>query len=268
MKYAINTLKYIKNNPLLIPCYLIAAMAVAALADPFAFRAVADSCADGAISGSYTLWLKFFLFVNPTNWMTILTGVAAYVVLILDLAFIHSLIDKHIRFGSKSFRSIASGFNINVVNSLILAVFVILAELVFAFLTAAIVKTFASISVPYVYVVGFVICAALAALALYASSLFMLWLPCVEVTGFKKFEALTYSYLLSRPRARGLFVSLAVPFALCYAACTTIELTCVPLAAFITVPLLAGAFFLYSSVLCYIAYAEAEGIEREDLKKY
>jgi threonine/homoserine/homoserine lactone efflux protein len=90
----------------------------------------------------------------------------------------------------------------------------------------------------------------------------------VEVTGFKKYEALLYAYALARQRMKGLFVSFSLPLVIVTLVSLTVSfLTAMPV-AFVVVPILCGTLFIYFAVLSYIAYADAEGIEREDLKKY
>jgi hypothetical protein len=257
-----------KSNLLLIPCFLVAAVAISLLTDNHSFTVIVSSATDGTISDSFLSWLRFFIVFNYSNWIMVLCGIAAYIVLISDLAFIHSLIDKHVRFGSKSFRSIASGFNINVVNSLIAALFAIPAMLVTAVIMAAIMKTCVLIPFDYSYLLGVILCAALLIFMLFLFSLFLLWLPCVEVTGFKKYEALNYSYALTRSRIGGIFLSAAIPAI--FAVVITVGIMFIEnaFATYIAIPLIMAALFIYECVLSYIVYVDAEGIEREDLKKY
>jgi hypothetical protein len=198
----------------------------------------------------------------------ILSGIAAYLVLVLDLALIHSLIDNHVRFGSKSFRSIANSFNINVVNGFIFAIFALVAMFISTVIMAAIMKTSCLLQVDYSYIIGIIVCAAVLIFMLFISSLFMLWLPCVEITGFKKFEALNYSYSLARTRIRSIFLSVAPPAFVTVVVSIAIALAEITLLTYIALPIIMALLYMYSAVLSYIVYVDAEGIEREDLKKY
>jgi hypothetical protein len=263
-----DTLKYFKSNPLLIVCYLVAAFSIGFLINPEAYSTIASSAQDGTISGSFFAWLKFFILFNPDNALTIVTGIAAYLLLISDLALIHSLVDKHVRFGTKSLRSIGIGYNINIVNGLIFSIFAMIVQFVVAAINAAIMKTCELIPVAYSYALGVAICFALIIFILFVAGLFLLWLPCVEVTGFKKFDALSYAYALARPRAWKIFASLALPAIVTIAICTTVGLLCIKLVTYLVIPVVLGIFFVYVAVLSYMIYAEAEGISREDLKKY
>jgi hypothetical protein len=268
MKYAKDTLKYFKGNPLLLPCFLIAAACAALLVDVSAYQTIANSIDGGRISDSFCAWFNFFVLFNPQNALSIILGVVAYIVLILDLTLIQSLIDNHVRFGSRSLKSVASGFNINIVNGLMFSVFTIIIHLLSGVVMAAIMKTCELIPVAYSYVIGIIVIAILAIFILFVCSLFLLWLPCVEITGFKKYEALAYSYALARQRIWKIFFSFAVPVFIIVGASVAIGMLCIPVVTYTVVPLLIGALLVYTSVLSYMAYVDAEGIEREDIKKF
>jgi hypothetical protein len=267
MKYIKLTLKYVTSNLLLLPCYVVAIICFALIINPAADHLIIANATSGQPNNFYN-WFAALLLFNPLNWSTYLSGIIAYAVLICDLAFIHSLVDKHVRFGSKSFRSITNGFNINVCNGLILAVFAIVLHLLATVIFAAVMTTCEALMPPYSYILGILICLIFFVALSLAASLFLMWLPCVEVTGFKKYEALLYAYALARQRMKGLFVSFSIPLVIVTLVSLTVSfLTAMPV-AFVVVPILCGTLFIYFAVLSYIAYADAEGIEREDLKKY
>jgi hypothetical protein len=269
MKYTKDTLKYLKNNILLLlPCYVIAVVCLTALINFEAYQTIAQSISKGSVSDSFLEWLRFFTLFNPENVFKIIAGIVAYVILILDLAFIHSLIDNHVRFGSRSIRSIASSFNINVVNSFIFTILAICFHFICGIILAAIMKTCELIPLNYSYIFGLILSAILMIVIFFVCSLFMLWLPCVEITGFRKYEALNYSYALARQRVWKIFVAFAIPSIVIISISIAIGMTCHQIAAYIAMPLLIGLLFIYTSVMSYMVYADAEGIEREDLRKY
>jgi hypothetical protein len=269
MKYTKDTLKYLKSNILLLlPCYIIAVLCLTLLINVEAYQTIAQSIGKGSVSDSFIEWFKFFTLFNPDNAFTIIGGIVAYVILILNLAFIHSLIDNHIRFGSRSIRSIASSFNINVVNSLIFTILAMIFHVICGVILAAVMKTCELIPVNYSYVFGLLISAVLMVVIFFVCSLFLLWLPCVEITGFRKYEALNYSYALARQRVWKIFGAFTVPSIIIVAISMAIGMTCPQVVSYIAMPLLVGLLFVYTAVMSYMAYADAEGIEREDLRKY
>jgi hypothetical protein len=93
-------------------------------------------------------------------------------------------------------------------------------------------------------------------------------LPCLEITGYRIFEALSYSYSLAKLHIWKIVIAIGVPFIIIFAIVTTLAFTCPPPVLYIAAPILMGCLFTYAALACYIIFVDAEGIEREDLKKY
>ncbi|MGN0813925.1 MAG: hypothetical protein ACI4MH_01680 [Candidatus Coproplasma sp.] len=268
MKYIINTFKYLKSNLLLLPALFVAMVAFAPIFDYSAFEQIATSFSDGHISSSFNVWLCFFLPVHTKNWLTVLLSVLGYVALIVDLAYIQSLTDKHVRFGSKSFRSMMSSLSVNFWYGLMLSVLLALVSSVNAFIFAAIMKTFAMFNTPYLFIGGIVICGLILFVELFVFCHFSLWLPCIEITGFKAYEALSYSYSLARPIRWRLFFTVTVPVIIVAAIWFVVTFTCTAWIATVISAAVCGFAFVLIITACYLAYVDREGIEREDLKRY
>ncbi|MGN0818496.1 MAG: hypothetical protein ACI4L9_05960 [Candidatus Coproplasma sp.] len=268
MKYISDTFKYLKSNLLLLPALAVAMIAFAPIFDFGAFERIAASYSDGHIADSYTVWLRFFLPVNTENWLTVLLSLLGYVVLVIDLSFIQSLTDKHVRFGTKSFRSIMSSFTVNFSYGLLIALLFAVLSSINAFLLAAIMKTFSMPAIPYLFICGVALCAVVLFAELFAFSHFALWLPCIEITGFKTLEALSYSYSLARPVRWKIAFTITLPSAASVAVWFAVAMTCPGWIACIVCAALCGFAFVYVSTACYLVYVDREGIEREDLKKY
>lgn len=268
MKYIKLTLKYMKSNPWLLLALAVAAVALAPTFDMKSFSDIAATFDRGTIGASFTMWIKLFLPFNVNNVWFALLSVACYVVLVVDLAFIQSLTDKHVRFGTLSLKSLGQSFNINVINGLVFAVFMLIAYCIFAVIWAAVMDAICLFKAPYFFILGVAICTGLYVLMLYLFSLFILWVPCADVTGFKKYEAFSYGYSLASDRRGKLFVAVLIPSVIAWVVGYTIGFASLPALTFTVIPVLGGLLFVYLSVLAYIAYADAEGLEREDLKKY
>ena len=154
MRYLISALKYIKDNYIiLLPSLAVAILAFAPAIDYSAMQHITQSFADGKLTSRFSDWLKLFMPFNSENWATVLLTLAAYVALVLDVAYTHSMVDKHIRFGSKSFRSIISSFTINFIYGFICMVVLILSIFVLAVLMALIMSAFA-LAPAYVFIVA------------------------------------------------------------------------------------------------------------------
>lgn len=268
MKYISQTVKYLKSNLTLLTALAVAAVAFAPIFDYDALGKVVNSFADGRITQDYFEWLYLFLPVNTKNVFTVLMSVLGYVLLVLDLSFIHSMVDKHVRFGTKSFRSIMSSFTVNFSYALLFAVIFAVIAFISSFLMAAVMKTFSMFSTPYAFVAGIALCAVIILAGLFVFCHFSLWLSCLEVTGFRVFEALSYSYALARPKRWKIFLTLSLPLAIAYATWIALALTCSVWIAVTAASAVCAGAFIFISTACYLIYADAEGIEREDLKKF
>lgn len=268
MKYITDTIKYLKSNLLLLPALAVAVAAIYPILDFGALDYIARSFSDGYVTDNFTAWLYFFLPVNTQNWLTVLLSVLGYVALVVDLSFIHSMIDKHVRFGSKSFRSVMSSFTVNLSYGLTFAAVFAVCAAVTAPVLTAIMKTFSHFPAPYVFIAGIALCAAIAFAELFAFCHFALWLPCMEITGFRVFEALTYSYSLARPALKSIFISVCLPMAAALAVWFATALTCPGWTACVVSAAVFGCTFIFVAAACYLIYADKEGIEREDLKKF
>ena len=267
MKYIIQTLKYLKSNLLLLPALAVSILAFAAIFDYSAAENIINSFSDGNITTSFTSWLKVFLPFNTESWFTCIFSVLAYILLVIDVAFIHSMVDKHVRFGSKSFRSIISSFSINFIYSVITLVIIIVCSAVAAVLFTAIMKTFA-LGAPYLFTAGLVVCLVIAYLLTFVFAHFFLWLPCAEVTGFRMSEALYSSYAQARSVRWKIFAMLAITLTVDLAITVPVAVFLGEVLSLIISSFTFGCSFLFIVVASYIIYADVEGIEREDLRKY
>lgn len=268
MKYISETFKYFKSNLAILPAIIVAAIAFATMFDYNAFANVTASYSGGYLSSSYTAWLLFFLPVNTESWITIILSILGYLLLIADLSFIQSMVDKHVRFGTKSFRSVMSSFTVNLTYGLMLIVLFAVISSITAFIFAAVMKTFSMFSTPYIFICGISVCAVICLAELFALCHFALWLPCLEVTGFKVLEALSYSYSLARPVRWKIFLSVIIPIIVIGAAWCILALTGYAWVARVVASAICACAFIFVSTACYLIYVDKEGIEREDLKKF
>lgn len=267
MKYIIDTLKYLKSNLLLLPALAVAILAFAPVIDYSAAQHILDTLDAGKVTSQFVAWFKLFTPFNSENWLTIVLSIVSYIALVLDVAYIHSMVDKHIRFGSKSFRSIMSSFTINFIYGLIAMVILFAAVLILALLMALIMSAFA-LAAPYVFIVGIILCLALIVLFMFIAAHFFLWLPCAEITGFKMSEALYSSYAQARTVRWRNFVAIGLPLAFALMLTALFGLALGSAAGTFAGSIFYGCAYMIIVVASYMAYADVEGIEREDLKKY
>ena len=267
MKYIIDTLKYLKSNLLLLPALAVAVLAFSAIFDYSAAETIINSFSQGNVTNSFTAWLRLFLPINVSDWFTCIFSIVAYILLVIDTAFIHSMVDKHVRFGSKSFRSIMSSFSINFIYSVITLVLLIIGTSIAAVLFTAIMKTTA-LGAPYLFIAGLAICLVISYVLTFIFAHFFLWLPCAEVTGFRMSEALYSSYALARTVRWKIFAMLAITLTVDLVITVPVAIFLGEIVSLIVSSCAFGCSFLFVVVASYIIYADVEGIEREDLRKY
>lgn len=268
MKYTTDTLKYIKSNPMLWVSYAIAAVCFAAIVDVGSLHGTIASYEDGIFNTSLGGWICLFLPINTHSWWTILLSLAAYVVLIFDLAFICAALNRHMRYNSLSPRGIFSSLNNELLPCMLTVTILVALNCLNALILAGVMMATSPSTVKYMYILGVLICAVLAVIEYYVISFFSLWLPCFNITGFRAYESFSYAYSLGATRRRPLFLSIFIP-TLIIAACALpfafIDLSALSL---IIIALLCAALFVYIAALIYVVYLDADGITREDLKKF
>lgn len=268
MKYIIDSLKYIKNNIIiLLPSLAVAIVAFGMVIDYPSAERVVLSFSDGRVTSEFYAWFAMLMPFNANGWVNVILSIVAYVALVLDVAFIHTMVDKHVRFGSRSFRSVLSGYTINFIYGLICMAVVIVALLVLFLIEAAIMATFALASA-YVFVAGAAICVLMTLFFLFVAAHFYLWLPCAEVTGFRWGESLNYSYAKARQVRWKNFAALTLPLVAALAITILCGVFLGEAGAIVAGGISFGCAYLLIVVASYLSYADTEGIEREDLRKY
>jgi len=268
MKYIKQTLLYFKSNFLLLPAFILACAVMPLIIDFTAYDVIINGFKDGIITADFFSWFRVFLLFNLRSVPQALLSVLAYAILAITLGYIHSVVDKHVRFGSRSFKSIMNGINGTVMYSLAGTLLFFVCHTIICAIMAAIMSAFCLIQSPYVFIIGAVICFGIFMVSIFLIEVFFLWFPCLEITGFRAYEALSYSYSLCHKQRGSIYVSLALPIVFTTAVSLALSFFINVYVAAVIVSILTGMAFTYLSVLDYLAYADVEGIEREDLRKY
>lgn len=211
-----------------------------------------------------------FLPDNPAAgiFAALLADVVTLLVIVICASMLLSMLDKHMRIGKRTLNGIFGKINDNLLSTLsITLLFTFLYEifaLVFSSLAMLIFSGVASKALQYVLfcVTLVVVFGAL----LYVIALLYLWLPCMQVTGFKAFEALRYSNQITEKSKRRLISSMVTSVVIG-------NLFVIPAIMFLSygayvVKLIVYMFFFMMFITrMEIAYFDAAQIEREDLKE-
>lgn len=271
MKYTRASLKYIFGNfGYLI---LFGVFPAAFLAYSMDVQAVERVLKHFVLGEAYYGFSDIFHAVTLFNFRS-LPAVAAQalgvVVCVLCVAMMLAFIEKHMRIGKRTWNGLFSKLNDNLLSTLgITLLFAVLYEL-WALITSALLLCVSFIANrAAVCILSAAVLFITEAVLLYVISAFYLWLPCLQITGFRSFEALRYSYQLvtgvKSKIVRSQFLSLTVAEIVLGAACVF-----VPSAWAVFV--IAAAFFTFLILLfvtrMQVAYFDCAQIDRADLKTY
>lgn len=273
MRYTLKSSKYIvKNFFYLIPFAIIPAFFCALSIDGEAIFCAIESF----FNGTLTEWHFFHLFravsiFNFSSLETSIGGVLAIPVIILSTALLLALLDKHMRFGKRTYNGIFSKLNDNFVSTCGYVVLLLVLYEVWALITSAFLFLFSRIT--DVWLAYTLVCLSFVAMhvvLIYAISFIYLWLPCMQITGFKASEALYYSHQLMAPIKWKILVSQVV---LLLGTETLVTVCAWFLYEYVIWFIIIATLFCAGLLLVYCVrmmtvYFDRDNIERADLMKY
>ncbi len=272
MKYTIQSVKYlIKNFWYLLPLAVLPAIFLCFTTDEGALSNVVRAFFNGDLSA----WTFNDLFcslsvLNFGSWRSIVFGILEIVVLVPSVALIMAVLEKHFRIGRRTFRGILSKLNDNLLSTcgvalIILTIYEVWALFISTLLLLASTAKIAAIG----YALAVVFFLGMHVVLLLLIGIIYLWLPCMQMTGFRPLEALHYSYRLT---ASFKWKLLAVQLLSIFTAEALICTCAVFVANFaLSSVLLAIVYAFLIMIFCVrmqVAYFDRDQIERADQKKY
>ncbi len=264
-----STLKYIFKNFLFIFVFaLIPSYFYAASLDMENIRDLTQTLL-AAENPSFLQVFSFLSFVNANGWIL---SLACFVSLGICLPLLLGFIEKHMRIGSRSLKGIWGRFNTNFLSTLFVGVLFLAMYELWALIASGLIYgatlMFSGIAGNVAAVLLYF---AMLALIAYIASVFLLWLPCLLITGYNFVDALAYSNQLYAGKKGGLFLAVFLPCAV--SGVVTLLVVGVfapmhvPLPVFFIVEILFLLLMLYYSALMFVAYFRLTGEERADLQK-
>lgn len=272
MKYTIKSVKYlIKNFWYLLPLAALPALFLCFTTDEGALSNVVQAFFGGDLSA----WTLDDLFcslsvLNFGSWRSIVFGVLEIIVLVPCVALIMAVLEKHFRIGRRSFRGILSKLNDNLLSTCGVALILLLIYEVWALLisTLLLFASMAKISV-FAYLLAIVFFLGMHVVLLLLVGVIYLWLPCMQMTGFRAFEALHYSYQLTAPfKWRLLMVQMMSVFVAEALICTCVVFISNFALSSVLLCILYALLIMIFCVRMQVAYFDRDQIERADEKKY
>ncbi len=207
---------------------------------------------------------------NFTGWLPALLSLFSFLGIVLCAAMLLAMIDKHMRIGKRTLNGVVEKLNDNVISTLFIAtLFAVIYEVWAALFSSLAYAIFALIPlVPLQYVLFGILLLGGGTALLYVVALFYLWLPCMQITGFRAFEALRYSNQLTEKVKRRLILSMAISLFVGNAFIIPTAIFLPNFALYAVMLVVYMFYFMLFVVRMEVVYFDAAGLEREDLKKY
>ena len=272
MRYTLQSSKYVlKNFIYIFPFAVIPALFLSFSTDEEAMIAVLENFFSGKIGAwNFSNLFRAVSVLNFASWEAIAFGFVGIVAIVLCVSLMMALMEKHMRIGKRTFNGIFSKLNDNFLSTSGYAVLLLAIYELWSLITAALLSFAAIIPIPVLaYFFAIVVFLSTHFALLYLINIIYLWLPCMQITGFKAAEALYYSnQLAASVRWRillGQAVSLFVMDALIYL-CVLFAPN--PFVFTLLTTLLYAFVILIYCVRMQIAYFDLDHIERADVKKY
>jgi hypothetical protein len=208
---------------------------------------------------------KSFSTINYNSFTkTLLSFLATIVFVSLILAFI----EKHMRIGKRTFKGIVGKLNDNIMPVfLLIFLFIIILEIWSVLLSAFLITAAIILQGTALLITSSIICLILYLLLFMLMGLFVIWLPCILITGFNYSEAFVYSASLMADHKKDIVISLVLPYILCNLIAAFVHLAIGNTAGFIVLIVAFIIYFIYYTSLMYVIYFYLTKETREDLKK-
>ena len=272
MRYNKQSIKYVcKNFIFLLPFAIIPAIFFSFSTDEEAITRVIKAIFNWNLSS----WTFFDLFreisvLNFGSWRALVFGIIGIIVLVPCVAMMMALLEKHFRIGKRTFNGLWGKLNDNLLSTCGYAVLLLAIYEVWALLTSALLFFVSRITIT---AVAYSLCGGMFfvmhIVLVYAVGCIYLWLPCMQITGFRAMEALHYSYQLYSPVKGKVLVAQFLLLAFSEA---LIALCAMYLQSFIVFTALTTVMYsIMLIVYCVrmeIVYFDRDQIERADLARY
>lgn len=271
MKYTSKSLKYVfANFGYLVLFGLFPAVFLAYSLDTATVGAILRDYFTGSPYASFSDIFHAVSIFNFHSVSATIADVLSVILAVTCVAMMMAFMEKHMRIGKKTWTGLFSKLNDNLLSTLgITLLFACLYEL-WALITSALllcVSFFGSKTV--IYIVSVIVWFGTQTALLFVVSLFYLWLPCLQITGFRSFEALSYSYQLAtgvkRTIVREQFVSMTIAEILIGLVCVFAPWAWLKLV--LNSAVFAGQILLFVTRM-QVVYFDRAQLERADEKNY
>ena len=272
MKYTNQAIKYTARNILyILPLVILPALLLSFSLDRLAINAVLETVFAGNLQDwTFPQVFRAVSIFNFGSWRIVLFGFFGVVLLVLFVAILMAFLEKHMRIGKRTMSGVFSKLNDNLLSTFSYALLLLGIYEFWSLITAALLFFTSRIDAAIIsYVLSGAVFVIMHVVLLYLVGLIYLWLPCMQITGFRAMEALYYSNQISSP-AKGqilagqLFVLLFVEALI--GVCALLASSA--LIFYVCTTALYSAMIAVYCVRMQIAYFDLDHIERADLRRY
>ncbi|MBQ8320611.1 MAG: hypothetical protein IJX81_07025 [Clostridia bacterium] len=272
MKYTLHSIKYsAKNFIYLFPLCVIPAFFLAfTVARTEMFSVWEAFWAKDLSSLSFVEIFQVVSIFNFSSWEAVLGGLIGFIALVLCVALLMAFTDKHMRIGKRTFNGLFSKLNDNLLSTFGFAALLFFIYEVWSLLTAALFYLLAQLPFVAALATSTLLYFGAHVILLFVVSCIYLWLPCMQITGFKPFEALRYSNILCEAiKWRIVFNQFVILFVA--EICVVVSVLCLPhmqAASFFVTTIVYALLIMLFCVRMQVAYLDRTKTERADLVPY
>ncbi len=266
MRTVFGSWKYIfKNIWLLLPFVIVPAIFLALSVDYTGVSALTKKFFSGQPEMEFVQFFKCWSIVRFDSWLGGVYSLLAYLSVALFASFLLAFVEKHMRIGKRTFSGVFAECR-NILPSVlfITLAYTVLYE-VWAVVFSAILFVISFIHVTAVVYIATVACCLFFSYVLFfLITIFYLWTPCRQATGFGAYDAFLYSYRLTVGVRWKLILSYLISYLPAIAAIAGASL--LPSVFFrIIVVLVYAMLILNFCVRMETVYFETDKIDREDV---
>ena len=266
MRVVFDHWKYIfKNLWFVVPFAVMPAVFLALSVDFSGIRYLARSFFTAELELEYTDIFRAWSFFRFDSVLGVVYSVLALVCIVIFTSLLLAFVEKHMRIGKRTLSGVFSQFGTHIWSFIgITLLFTVVYELWAAVLSAVLfavsainAKTFAAVLFAF-FALVFMFA------LLFLISMFYLWLPCMQITGFRAYSALLYSYRLAVEVRWKLILSLLITYAPCLILIIGLSFAPTWLAGILAFILFVFAYLSFC-VRMVSLYFETDKLDREDL---
>lgn len=272
MKYTIQSTRYVAKNLIyLLPFAIIPAFFLSISTDEKAIFSVLRAVYHGNLKEwSFGELFRAISVFNFGSWQAVVFGFIGLLVIVPCVALMMALLEKHFRIGKRTFNGIWGKLNDNFLSTLWYLFLLLVIFEIWSVLLAALLFFFSRINVAVLaYVLVCLVYLGMHVLLFYVIGAIYLWLPCMQITGFRAFEALHYSHqLITSVKWKLIAAQLVVLLSVEVLIGLCVAFIQASLAFMIWTTILYAVIIMIYCVRMQMVYFARDNIERADLVGY